>query len=177
MTIRLIAPPVAQPVTVDALRRHLRVDHTDEDAVIAALRDAAVGWLDGWSGVLGRAIMPQTWRQEFAGWGDLRLLLPDVSAITVTWRDAVGAMQPAPVAALVVDAQGWLVRAEGPATDMVRVDLVAGMTPQRLPAAQALICMVVAHWFEARAAVLGGAGAEVPMGAEALIGALRWGRV
>lgn len=60
---RLVAPthPV---VLLDDMKAHLRVLHDDEDLDIQALTDAATSWLDGWDGVLGRCIMPQTWLIE-----------------------------------------------------------------------------------------------------------------
>lgn len=57
-----ITPPTALVITLAEAREHLRVSHDDEDLLIQSLIDAAVSWLDGWDGVLGRCIMPQTWR-------------------------------------------------------------------------------------------------------------------
>ena len=57
-----VTPPTAQVVTLQDMKEHLRVLHDDEDMLIQSLTDAAVSWMDGWDGVLGRCIMPQTWR-------------------------------------------------------------------------------------------------------------------
>lgn len=57
-----VTAPTAQVVTLHDMKDHLRVAHDDEDLLIQSLTDAAVSWLDGWDGVLGRCIMPQTWR-------------------------------------------------------------------------------------------------------------------
>jgi len=53
---------------------------------------AAVDHLDGWSGILGRALVEQTWRQDFDCFsGHLRLpLAPVISITSVTWRDTAG---------------------------------------------------------------------------------------
>lgn len=57
-----VTPPTASVVSLEDMKEHLRVSHDDEDFLIQSLTDAAVSWLDGWDGALGRCIMPQTWR-------------------------------------------------------------------------------------------------------------------
>lgn len=61
--IRVTAPTVPV-IDLDEAKAHLRVLHDDDDLLIQGLIDAAVSWMDGWDGVLGRCIMPQTWRME-----------------------------------------------------------------------------------------------------------------
>lgn len=61
--IRVTAPTVPV-IDLGEAKAHLRVLHDDDDALIQGLIDAAVSWMDGWDGVLGRCIMPQTWRME-----------------------------------------------------------------------------------------------------------------
>lgn len=95
--VRTIAP--AEPVvTLEAAKQHLRVDFTDDDAVITALIQAATDHLDGWSGILGRALVDQTWRQDFGGFyacEKMRLpLVPVIEAPTVSYFDADNAQQP-----------------------------------------------------------------------------------
>lgn len=67
------------------MRAFLRIDDTEEDSVIAALVAGAVASLDGRDGLLGRAIVTQTWRLDCAGpdqSGVIPLRLGGVSAIT-----------------------------------------------------------------------------------------------
>lgn len=75
-----VTPPSEDVVSLPDMKAHLRVDHDDEDAMIQSLTDAAVSWLDGWDGVLGRCIMRQTWQIDAA---DLvaGFRLPDVSEV------------------------------------------------------------------------------------------------
>lgn len=77
-----IAAPTDQVISLHEMKEHLRVAHDDEDLMIQSLTDAAVSWLDGWDGVLGRCIMPQTWRISPA---DLvaGFRLPDASDVVV----------------------------------------------------------------------------------------------
>ncbi len=92
----LVTAPTVPLVDAGELKLHLKVEDTDEDALIDGLIDAATAHLDGWSGVLGRCLVNQTWRQDYADWptGDcLRLPFPDVSEVTLTYRDSDDAEQ------------------------------------------------------------------------------------
>jgi uncharacterized phiE125 gp8 family phage protein len=90
-------PPAGYPVEVAALKQHLRVEYSDDDMLITLIRDAAVAYLDGWSGILGRCLINQTWAQSFPAFpcgALLRLPFPDVSAVaSVAYVDSAGAAQ------------------------------------------------------------------------------------
>jgi len=58
--VRTVAP-TAYPVSLVEAKSHMNVFHTDTDAKIDQFIAAVTQRLDGWEGVLGRAIMPQTW--------------------------------------------------------------------------------------------------------------------
>lgn len=83
----LITTPIDTPVTLAEAKAHLRVDYADDDAMIGAIISAAVAHLDGFTGILGRALMPQTWSQEYAGFtGDLVLPFgPIISVSSVAY--------------------------------------------------------------------------------------------
>lgn len=91
---RLVTKPGTTPVDLAAAKRHLRVEHDEDDGLIEALIEAATSQLDA-LGYLGRCIMPQVWSQPFPGWGCgvLRLPFPDASAVSVEYLDAAGAEQ------------------------------------------------------------------------------------
>lgn len=88
--VRTVAPTL-NLFSLEEVKAHLRVDGNDEDTLIEALRDAVIDHLDGWSGILGRCLLSQSWRQElscFPGGDRIRLPLMPVSAITsITYRD------------------------------------------------------------------------------------------
>ncbi len=86
----LVTPPALAPVTLAEAKAHLRVTHDEENPLIISLIDAAVSRLDGWSGILGRCLVTQRWRQHAWGWGSLRLPFPDVSNVVVTYRAGDG---------------------------------------------------------------------------------------
>lgn len=89
--VRTIAPEIT-PVTLDEVKGHLRVDHIDDDDLIQALIGAAVDHLDGWTGILGRCLVEQTWRQDFERFAScLPLPLGPVIDITsVDYANAAG---------------------------------------------------------------------------------------
>lgn len=88
--VRTVAP-AASPVSLADAKAHLRVDHDDEDVLIQAFIDAAVAHLDGWAGVLGRALVTQTWRQTYDAFTDpLRLPMPAASVASLTYVDPDG---------------------------------------------------------------------------------------
>jgi uncharacterized phiE125 gp8 family phage protein len=79
-------PPADPPVSVADVKGHLRIGHSSEDAVLEAFLAAAVSHLDGHSGILGRCMVTQTWKQPFPCWpvdGCLRLPFPDVDVDSV----------------------------------------------------------------------------------------------
>lgn len=61
--VRITAPAVP-PVSLAEAKAHLRVDSTDEDALITGLVASATAHLDGYTGILGRAVVTQTWRLD-----------------------------------------------------------------------------------------------------------------
>ena len=174
MILTQVTPPSEKVVATADLCAWLRATDPGEMAIVESLEAAAVTYLDGWTGILGRAIRTQVWRQEFCGWGDLLLAMPDVSAITVTALDAGGAAVVATRAELRASALGPYVITEGPSVDRVFVQFTAALPVARLPAAQTVVKLMVANWFMNREAVTEGAMTELPWGAASLIDALRW---
>ena len=75
-SLKLISGPADPVVSLDEAKLHLRVDGDDENMLIQGFIDAAVAYLDGADGVLGRALAPQEWEVTFCGSkaGDLPLV-------------------------------------------------------------------------------------------------------
>lgn len=80
----LVAPPTAEVVSLGELKAQCGIDHDDLDSRLVDDASAFVATLDGWGGILGRAIMPQTWAQEWTCSGPYRLALPDAADLVVT---------------------------------------------------------------------------------------------
>lgn len=74
-----------EPVTLSDVKSHLRIDHTDDDAILAAYITAAVAMVDGASGRLKRSLVTQTWKQSQPcpnGAGVIWLELPPIIAVS-----------------------------------------------------------------------------------------------
>lgn len=174
---KLVVPPSTPAVTLAEAKEHLRVTHSAEDSAITALVAAATAHLDGANGVLGRAIMPQSYDlllDRFPS-GAIKLPVGPVVSVTGVWRtDDEGDEELVPAEDYEVDAgerDGWIVPVSSwPSTmetiNSVRVRWVAGTgcpTPVRMA-----ILLLVGHWYENREAV-GAAASELPLGVSALI--------
>ena len=184
-----VTAPAAVPVSLSEAKAHLRVEHTDDDAIIGRIVDAAVGHLDGWSGVLGRCLVTQTWRVSFRDFDGRMLRLPfaDVSAIeAVVYRDADDVEQTVDPSdyALNEDAQGsYLFMSAGfdrPAVfhrpDAVTVRFVAGYgDATAVPAAlKAAMLLHIGHMYENReSVVIGQSVTGLPMAYDALVAPYR----
>jgi hypothetical protein len=160
LTPTLVAAPTMPPVTLDEVKAHLRVDPSEEDPKIGVLLVAAVGYLDGWRGILGRAIMPQTWRVKVEGSGAFVLPMPDVIAASMN-GEALDVSN---------SAAGPVVASTG-AGD---IEFTCAMGSAQLAVAKVAILILIEHWFDNSDAVNGGSAAALPMTLEALISSLRW---
>jgi len=61
MHLTLATAPTTTPISLAEAKAQLRVDFTDDDTMISALIDAATAYFDARNGVLGRALVTQTW--------------------------------------------------------------------------------------------------------------------
>ena len=92
MSSVLISAPAADIISTDDAKEWLRVDSSDEDALIDSLVAAAAGYMDGPEGILGRALVTQTWGvslHQFPAGEVIYLPRPPVQSVTsVTYFDA-----------------------------------------------------------------------------------------
>ena len=92
----LVTPPAETPVSRTEAKAHLRVDGTGDDDLIDGLIDAAVAHLDGYTGILGRCMVTQTWRQDFDDFARImRLPLLAAGIATIVYVDDEGATSAA----------------------------------------------------------------------------------
>lgn len=157
MTPVRILRPALSPVSVAEARDWMRVGpHVVSDVVVQSIIEAVTDRLDGWSGLLGRCLVTQTWRVEVGREDALRLPFPDVRAVTMS----VGG---APVT-------GWTLREEplgtvlerpasvavvaGPEGTPLRIDMQVGFgSPAEVPATirQAILDLCLL-WYDDRTA-------------------------
>ena len=171
----LITPPAQPIVTVEDMRAHLRVTGEAEDVLLAQYIAAATAYLDGWKGVLGRAVMRQTWAEQYDSFGELRLSLPDVVSATVSAVDGDGNAVTVTKQALKQDFQGFYVDTDGATAETVTVQYVVAMPTQQAFTVQMIVKLLVGNWYENRAAASEIALSEVPMAAQMLLQSMRWG--
>ncbi len=150
--MKLVTPPTADLVPLADMKAYLRVDHDDEDTLIGDLTAAAVAYLDGWGGVLGRCIMPQTWAFDAVA-GDVESPMPDVTAAT---QDSV---------ALITDGTFIAVPADG------EVQITCALPERYLPKVKGAVQMMVADWYDNRAP------GAMPAAAMAIIASMRWNQI
>lgn len=193
--VRTIAP-AAELVTLLEVKQHCRVEllSPDDDAVLTSLIAAATAWIDGYSGVLGRALINQTWKLNLSCWPACKIRLPlaPVSTITsIKYYDTTNLQQTLDMAnySLQEDAlspmAAWIKDAslaslfERP--DAIEVLFVAGYgaAASNVPEAiRTAAKMLVATWFENREATIVGTNAQaIPFAVDALLGSFRRGGV
>lgn len=163
MTPTLVTAPTAEIVTLADMKAHLRVTHSVEDDLIEALTAAAVAYLDGWTGILGRCIAEQQWRVTLDDAGTYTLPMPDVSEAEAAYE--------AGAEALTVTATGSGPQIE--VTEACDVTFTCAMSaPMTALVAQA-VKLLVGHWYQNREAA-GPAMAETPMAVDMIVSAIRW---
>ncbi len=184
MTLILVTPPAAEPVSLSDAKAFLKVEHDDEDALIGTLIAAARLHVEA---AIRRVLVTQAWRLVLDGWPPGRRVeipLSPVAAIdAVTVYDAEGGPSVLDASAFVADISSWparlLVRdtlSPGAAFNGVEIDFTAGYGDAAdvpAPLAQAIL-QLVAHWYETREPVaFGGPAGEVPGTVAALIAPYR----
>lgn len=150
MRLTLVTPPAESPLSVGEAKAVCRIDGDDEDLVIQDLIDQAVGYLDGYGGVLGRCLITQTWRADITSLGDRIVLpFPGCTVTSVTYGDVPGA--PVPWRWHESLAQPALIAAGGFGRP-VSVTFTAGYGgPFDVPAAlRRAIQVLVAYWYDNR---------------------------
>jgi uncharacterized phiE125 gp8 family phage protein len=194
----LVTAPTLPVVTLEEAKRHLRVDHDDDDALISGMIAAATNHLDpAGNGWLGRALRPQTWEMRLDNFpcGPIQLPYPPlISVESVKYDDSDGVERTATFGTDYRVFQGgdWKSRLEpvyGGSWpwarcdhETVRVRYTAGYapadgdTPDALPATiKAAILLMVGDLYAFRETVATGGPAKVPVSTtvDALLSPLR----
>lgn len=183
------AAPSGYPITRTEVKAQLQIDDADTswDTLLDNFISAATSYVDGWSGILGRCLLTQTYEVRFECFeGEFDLPFPDVSAVVVKYYDTAGTLQTYSSAyyQVVQETCGAEVSiyptSPYPAVSIVREDPVvitvtAGYgTASDVPAAikQGML-MLIGHWFSNREAVSEGQFTELPLGVKAMFAPFR----
>ncbi|WP_428410015.1 head-tail connector protein [Hyphococcus sp.] len=178
MSLTLLSPPAAEPVTLAELKAHLRVTHSDEDTAVTGFLVAAVRAVEARGGL---ALMPQQWRLTLDAVPEDTVFLP-LSPVSAIDDIAVidGAGDPQAVPASLYDAvlgKTPRIRPAGPwplpapSVGGVRIDFTAGYAdagavPEELKLA---VKILAAAFYENREAAGEARIYTVPQTVDALI--------
>lgn len=181
-----VALPSVPPVSLDELKAAARVDFDDDNVILQSYLDAAIGYLDGWSGILGRALINQGWGVAVSAWPmqAIPLRFADVSSATVTYYDRDDTKQTLPANAyeIVHRETGDLLYFRGsftrPALNSERIAAVEvefitgyGDAPKDVPAPiRTAILLLACHLYENREATsTADSMQKLPLAVDALI--------
>lgn len=190
---RTVAPAdaiIQAPELWEHLRAETGTDNEPEDwSYIDALRDSVTDHLDGYAGILGRALITQTWEMYLDDWPatgcEIEIPLPPLQSVTgITYVDTDGATQTlassvyqivdrgnSPSAIVLAYNQSWpSIRSQRQA---ITVTFRAGYgdTPDTIPGAiRHAVKLLAGHLYENREDTLVGTSiAELPFAARHLL--------
>lgn len=180
--IRRTVAPATMPVTLSEAKSQCRVTHSAEDGYFLDLIARAVDHVDG-DGLLGRAMITQTWAQwvsQAPGWVRLKMG-PFISLVSVEYYDEAGALQTADLADFETRLDGDFVickpkeSREWPTADVrqdaIKITYTAGFgAAADVPAGikQALL-LLIEHWYANRGASSAESLSEIPLGFDGLL--------
>ncbi|MBN2744517.1 MAG: phage head-tail connector protein [Marinilabiliaceae bacterium] len=104
MSYSLITPPSSLPVSLDVIKQHLRITHSQDDALLELYAEAA---RERWEAQTGFMLMSQTWQyvaDDFPSREPVLLHKCPVAAVAaVSYTDASGNVQPIDPASIIID--------------------------------------------------------------------------
>jgi uncharacterized phiE125 gp8 family phage protein len=183
MTAALITAPALEPVTLEEVKAHLRLDGEDDDAWLTQAIASARRQVES---VTRRVLIEQEWRLWLDAWPDdgvLRIpVVPLIAVDAVTVYDAGGEPHVVDPETYAVDKASAPARlrfetppAPGQALNGIEIDLTAGYGDERGDVPSPLrhaILILVAHWYEYRG-LAEAAEATTPAGFAALVAPYR----
>ncbi|WP_439816221.1 head-tail connector protein [Zavarzinia sp. CC-PAN008] len=180
MPLELTEAPSVEPLSLEAMKVHLRLETDDEDALVLHLVAAARSACEA---ATGRALLDQAWCLWLDAWPDraINLPRPPLRSLTgVSLFDGEGAEVALSADDWTLDTAGEPARirldpAVRPASAR-RLNAIAiryragyGTTADQVPAPLVQgIALLAAHWYERREAVADPTLAPVPYGVAAL---------
>ena len=168
MSAILLTAPAVEPVTLDEARAFLRVEHDDDDELIAALVAGSRIHVEAQT---RRALITQSWRLARDNWpedGRVRIVPGPLQALTAARvYDFDGNAQTLDLQAFVPDLGAsvlvvapWAVPAPGRIAAGIELDVTVGYGDAALEVPEPLrqaVRLLTAHWYENRGLVVAGA--------------------
>jgi uncharacterized phiE125 gp8 family phage protein len=181
--VRVTAPAVS-PISLAEAKAQMRVEGSDDDAIIQRLIDAAVAFVDV-QGVLGRAMITQAWGQWLSpNPSTVSLMLGPVQSVSaIKYYDIDGVLQTATLADFNVfgtpnrititpkTGKAWPITQTR--DDAIKIEYVIGYGDSAATVPQTVrhgLMMLVAHWYENRETTQEKQMQDLPYGFMEMIG-------
>ena len=168
-----VEAPASPLVPLADLRAHGRADTADEDALLQGFERAAVAYLDGYTGRLGRCVLRQKWALPLTDQPQaVQLPFPDCRDFKIEQRDAFGVWsEVADVTITQFDDNVLLTNLPADQSGLHLTCIAGWETVDDVPdSLKQAVQMLVAHWSTHRGAVSQSDAAEgVPFGVAALL--------
>lgn len=185
MSAILLVPPVVEPWSVAEAKSFLRVEHDDDDVVIATLISAARSQVEA---LTRRGLLQQTWRFVLDAWpcdGRIQPRLGPLRSLTAARvYDLGGNASSLDVGMFVIDAANnaiaspaWSLPVPGRDAAGIELDIVIGFgaNPTDVPdVLRHAVRSLVAHWYDNRGlAAIGASVSMLPGSVRAMIASYR----
>ena len=185
MSITLLIPPEIEPLSLNEAKNFLRVEHDEDDILIATLVSAARNHVEA---MTRRGLLLQTWRIILDEWprdGRIRTRLgPLRDVVAARVRDDAGNADDMDTGIFIVDGEAGVIAAPafalpapGRNTRGIELDVTIGFgtAATDVPAVLRLaVRTLTAHWYDNRALVaIGGSVAMMPLSVHAMVSSYR----
>lgn len=180
----LLTAPAIEPLSLDEAKAYLRVEHSDDDDVIAALSAGSRIHVEAQT---RRALITQSWRMSADSWPEDGRLpvrpapLQELTAARV--YDFDGSTRDIDIQAFVLDRAAsalafapWALPAPGRVVAGIEIDVTVGYGDAAIDVPEPLrqaIRLLVAHWYENRGLAAIGTVTVLPTTVAALIAPYR----